>query len=408
MRWLCLLLISISSLYAGPVTVGIDVLLRQPAHPLLTGKKLGVVTNHTALSSKGRLTLDLLQERAKAGDFTIKAFFAPEHGLRGLVYAGESVSNSSENGIPVYSLHGETRRPTAAMLKGIDVLVYDIQDIGSRSYTYLTTLCYCMEECAKKKIPVVVLDRPNPMGGLIVDGPMLDQQWRSFVGYLDIPYCHGMTTGELAVFFNQHYKIGCSLTVIPMEGWRRSMLFADTGLTWVPTSPHIPEATSPLFYPATGILGELQMVNIGVGYTLPFKVVGAPWIDAEKFAAALNSQNPPGARFHPFHYQPFFGRFAKEDCHGVLLEITQTAAYRPVAIQYIIIGTLKSLYPTQFQASLKNLGERKEMFCKVNGTEAVFATMVGEKFITWKLREIHADRRREFAQVRPRYLKYPE
>ena len=205
----------------------------------------------------------------KKGVF-LKALFSPEHGLTGLAYSWEKVKDHKEDGIPVYSLHGETRRPTAAMLKDLDVLIYDIQDIGVRPYTYISTLFYSMEEAAKRHMQFVVLDRPNPINGHMIDGPMLEEQWRSYIGYINIPYCHGMTIGELAEYFNAEYKIGCNLKVVAMEGWSRDMTFKDTGLHWVPTSPHIPEAETPLFFATTGLIGELNIVNIGIGYTLPF------------------------------------------------------------------------------------------------------------------------------------------
>ena len=199
------------------------------------------------------------------------------------------------------------------MLKGIDLLIYDIQDIGSRSYTFLSTLLYVMEEAAKQQIKVMVLDRPNPINGIVMDGPMLEEKWRSFLGYINVPYCHGMTIGELAQYFNGEYKIGCDLEVIPMKGWKRTMSFKDTHLPWVPTSPHVPEAETALVYPVTGILGELGIVNIGIGYTLPFKLIGAPWIQAEAFAEQLNQQQFPGVRFLPFYYRPFYGKFEGEN-----------------------------------------------------------------------------------------------
>jgi len=184
-------------------------------------------------------------------------------------------------------------------------LLFDVQDIGTRSYTFISTLFYCMEEAAKASIPFIVLDRPNPMGGIVVDGPLLDEEWRSFLGYIKVPYCHGMTIAELALFFNEEYKVGCKLTVIPMRGWKRTMVFTQTGLPWMPTSPQIPEADTPFFYPATGLIGHCSIVNIGIGYTLPFKLVGAPWVEAEKFADALNQQKLPGVYFSLFITVPF-------------------------------------------------------------------------------------------------------
>ena len=392
-------------LSAATVQVGADLVFGPEYRNLLRGKNIGLITNHTAINSEGASTIDLFKKQAKDSGYVLKALFAPEHGLTGLQYASESVAtNRDPDGIPVYSLHGSTRRPTASMLKGINLLIFDIQDLGSRSYTYSSTLFYAMEAAAKAHIPVVVLDRPNPLGGEVIDGPMLEEKWRSFVGYVNVPYCHGLTIGELARYFNGEYGVGCQLTVIPMKGWRRCMTFEETGLKWVPTSPHIPEPATAFFYPTTGMLGELQLVNIGVGYTLPFKVVGAPWIDAKKFAERLNAQKFPGVYFSPFHYRPFFGRFSGEDCHGVLIMITDPQIYLPVTTQYLLIGMLKSLYPSAFKKGLEASADRQEMFNKVNGTSEVYRILKDENFFVWKLRALHQKERSHYQLKRSKYL----
>lgn len=393
-------------LVADPrVVVGIDVLLEGKHDALLKGKRLGVITNHTAVNRDLLLTSELLKRKAREKGFKLVAFFAPEHGIKGGGHASDEIQDERDaDGIPVYSLHGKTRRPTDEMLKGIDLLVYDIQDIGSRSYTYISTLFYVMEEAAKRGISVLVADRPNPLNGVVVDGPLMEEKWRSFVGYVNVPYCHGMTVGELARFFNEEYKVKCALHVIPMRGWKRSMTFADTGLPWIPTSPNIPEATSPLYYPATGILGELQLVSIGVGYTLPFKVLGAPWIDGPELAKQLNAQKLPGIRFIPFYFRPFSGKFVNEDCQGVLLNISNASTYKPIQTQYTLIGILKSLYPEPFANAIAASQDRQEMFNKVNGTDRVYKMIVSDKFIAWKLRELDADKRAAFKPVRAKYL----
>jgi uncharacterized protein YbbC (DUF1343 family) len=389
----------------GAVQVGSEHLFSSEYVSLLRGKKIGLITNHTAIDAHGQSTIALLKKNATAYGYTVKALFAPEHGLLGVQYADETVAHATDSdGVPIYSLHGSTRRPTPTMLKGIDVLIYDIQDIGSRSYTYCSTLFYAMEEAAKARLPVIVLDRPNPLGGNLVDGPMLEDKWRSFVGYVNVPYCHGLTIGELAHYFNGEYKIGCQLTVVPMKGWKRYMTFADTGLTWIPTSPHVPEAQTAFYYPTTGLIGELQLVNIGIGYSLPFKVVGAPWIDADTFAHQLNAQHFPGVYFHPFHYRPFFGRFSGQTCQGVLIVITDPQAYLPVTTQYLLIGMLKSLYPQPFQQALQSSSQRQEMFNKVNGTAEVYRILKEEKYITWKLRSLHQKERDAYLEKRRSYL----
>lgn len=386
------------------VTLGVERLLQEESfRKNLKGKRVGLVTNHTAVNHQQVNSYTLFKKEAI--DFKLVALFAPEHGLLGLAHAGENVENSKDkDGIPIYSLHGSTRRPTKAMLKDVDVLVFDIQDIGSRSYTYISTLFYVMEEAAKYKIKVVVADRPNPMGGDIVDGLLLDPDWRSFLGYVNVPYCHGMTVGELSKYFNKEYNVDCDLVVVPMKGWKRSMAFIDTDLPWVPTSPQIPEPDTPFYYPTTGLLGELQFVNIGVGYTLPFKLVGAPWIKADEFANALNEKKYPGVQFRAIHYRPFFGSFAQKDCQGVQIVITDKKQFKPVETQYLLIGTLKSLYPKMFEKALKDSLERKEMFCKANGTEKVYKLLAEEKYIVYPLKKLCQDARNEFLPIRKKYL----
>lgn len=400
-----ILLLILPTYLISEVTVGIEMLLKDKNVSLLKGKKVGLITNHTAQTSKQKSSIELLKSQAKEKGFTLTALFAPEHGLTGAFYASKHVADEKDpDGIPIYSLHGKTQRPTPEMLKKIDVLIFDVQDIGSRSYTYISTLFYAMEEAAKAKIPVIVTDRPNPINGVVVDGPMLEPQWRSFLGYVNVPYCHGMTVAELAKFFNEEYKIGCKLHQIPMSGWKRTMTFEETGLTWIPTSPYIPEATTPMYYPMTGILGELRLVSIGIGYTLPFKIIGAPWIDAIKFAKQLNEQNLPGIVFFPFHFKPSYGRFAHEMCQGVLIVVKDPLVYKPVTTQYVIIGLLKSLFPKKFAEALQKSTQHKDLFCKVNGTETVFKLLQEKPFIAWELRDLHRKERDDFLNLRKKYL----
>lgn len=392
---------------ASKVTVGIDVLLNSKNDylELIHNKRIGLITNHTAINGECKYTKDLLKANAKKNGYTLAALFAPEHGINGSSHNWELISDSlDQDGIPIFSLHGKTMRPTAEMLEQVDILLYDIQDIGARSYTYITTLFYVMEEAAKYGLPVIVLDRPNPINGIVVDGPMLEEKWRSIVGYINVPYCHGMTIGELAQFFNVEYNVGCRLTVVPMKGWDRRMSFHDTGLTWIPTSPNIPEETSPYYYPVTGLLGELELVSIGIGYTLPFKIVGAPWINAEKFAKFLNAQKFPGIHFMPFHFRPYSGRFKQEDCQGVLILVTNPLTYKPVCTQYLIIGILKSLYQEKFKEALAASHSRKDMFCKVNGTEKIYRIMQENNHIVWTIKSIIEKENEQFLLKRKKYL----
>lgn len=386
------------------VDVGLERIHQPPYVDLLKGKKVGLITNHTGITKEMKSSIDVLLSGEKKYNYHLTAIFAPEHGLTGVSHAFETIFDTTIGKIPVFGLHGETKRPTKKMLEHIDILLYDIQDIGSRSYTYISTLFFAMEEAAKAGIPVVVLDRPNPINGVVVDGPMLDEEWRSIVGYINVPYCHGMTVGELATLFNKEYKVGCALHVVPMSGWKRKMTFNDTGLPWIPTSPNIPEASTTYYYPMTGILGELQIVNIGIGYTLPFKLVGAPWINAEQFSQHLNEQKLPGVYFQPIHYKPFYGKCANQECHGVLIFINNHQKYRPVTTQYVIIGLLKSLYPTQFSSSLIAMKNRQDMFSKVNGTSALYPILKDKQYIAWELRSFHKNEREAFLKIREKYL----
>ena len=396
-----------SSTPSTKVSIGFDELLESNKFDsLLKNKRVALITNQTAVNGQLKTSVELLKKNTKKKGYTITAFFAPEHGINGRRYAAENViDEKDDDGIPIFSLHGSKRRPTKQMLKNIDLLIFDIQDIGSRSYTYISTLFYAMEEAAKENISVIVTDRPNPLSGEVIDGPMLDDDISSFVGYVNVPYCHGMTVGELAQFFNKEYKVNCDLHVIPMKGWKRSMTFKDTGLHWIPTSPNIPEADSPFYYPTTGIIGEVNLTSIGIGYTLPFKIIGAPWIKAEEFARHLNAQNYPGVYFKPFYFRPFYGKYAKKDCEGVLIVIKDPLKYKPVSTQYLILGILKSLYTKKFEDKIKNIPqERWDMFAKVNGTKEVEHIIKNNKFIAWKLKSLHSEKREVFIEKRKQYL----
>lgn len=397
----CLFFLTAVSCVFSQVHSGLDVLFEEQRDEFLKGKKIGILTNHTGIDRQKRTTLEAFMQKPK--EYEVVALFSPEHGLQGQHYAWEWVKHSEEQGIPIHSLHGETRRPKEEMLKGIDVLVYDIQCTGVRAYTYPTTLFYMMEAAAKLGIEVVVLDRPNPINGKIVDGPMLEEKWRSYIGYINVPYCHGMTIGELAQFFNEEYQVGCKLSVIPMKGWKRSMSYRDTGMAWIPPSPNVPEPDTPLYCPSTGILGELQMLNIGIGFTLPFKVAGAPWVKAKEFAQKLNAQKLPGVHFQPFYFRPFFGLYKGIDCQGVLIQIQDPTIYRPLAVQYLILGMLKSLYPEEFLKRL-NASSRKDLFCKANGTERVYEILLKEKYAAWKLIDLDRAEREAFLEKRKKYL----
>jgi len=342
--WLLVLglLIPMLSL-AQQVKPGIEVLLEERLD-LIMNKGVGLITNPTGVDSRLESTVNLLH---RTPGVRLVALFGPEHGVRGDAYAGEKVETvyDKATGIPVFSLYGKTRQPTAEMLKNVDVLLYDIQDIGNRTYTYIYTMALAMTAAKEKGIPFIVLDRPNPLGGKLVEGPILDPQFSSFIGLYPIPYIYGLTTGELARYFNVELDIKCNLTVVPMKGWKRTMLYTETGLAWIPTSPHIPHAETPLYCAATGALGELNTINVGVGYTAPFEFVGEEWINADSLARELNQRKLPGVIFRPLHYRPYYGDRQKVALHGVQLHVTDPKKFQPVRTQIHILHALHKLYP---------------------------------------------------------------
>ena len=348
------------------VKPGIEV-LREGEFACLKGKRVGLVTNPTGVDKQLTSTVDILFD---APDVQLVALYGPEHGVRGDIPAGEKVENQKDakTGLPVYSLYGKTRKPTPEMLQNVDVLVYDIQDIGCRSYTFISTLGLLMQAAAEQNKEVVVLDRPNPLGGNKVEGSGVSEGYFSFVSQFDIPYIYGLTCGELAKYLNQ--EIGCQLTVIPMQGWERSMKFEDTGLPWIPTSPQIPCTAAALLYPATGIIGEMGFLNIGVGYTLPFQVMAAPWVNAVQLTDALNAKNLPGIAFRPIVFKPLFGSHKGQNVQGVQIFITDYDKARLSEIQFHVIDVMHQLYPayTLFSAETE---KRNGMFDKVCGTNYI-------------------------------------
>lgn len=327
------------------VKLGIDVLLEKQLD-LVKGKRVGLITNPTGMTSDLRSTIDALNDNS---DVKLEALFGPEHGVRCDVSGGETVTTfkDKKTGITVYSLYGETQRPTPDMLKDIDVLLFDIQEVGWRPYTYLYTMAYGMEAARDAGIKFIVLDRPNPLGGEKLGGNVLDPKFSSFIGLYPIPAVYGMTMGELAQFFNKEFGINCDLSVVPMEGWQRKMLWNDTGLMWVNPSPHVPHAETAFYLATTGCIGELGTVSVGVGYTSPFEQVGAPWMDGSVLADELNSKNIPGVFFRPVFFRPYYYLFVKQQCSGVQIHILNFEKFDPVAAQIHILAAIQKLYPVQ-------------------------------------------------------------
>lgn len=326
------------------VLTGIDV-LSGDGFRQLSGMRIGLITNHTGRDRSGRPTIDVLH---KAPNVKLVALFSPEHGIRGLADEKVSDSKDEQTGLPIYSLYGESRRPKAEQLKEVDALVFDIQDIGTRFYTYISTLGYVMEEAAKARIPVFVLDRPNPITGVEVDGPVGDPDKPSFTAYHTIPVRHGMTIGELGLLFNAQRKIGADLRVIKMERWRRSMWLDETNLTWINPSPNMRSLTEATLYPGIGLL-ETTNVSVGRGTDTPFEVVGAPWIDGQRLAAHLNNQRIAGVRFVPVKFTPNASVFKGEQCGGINIIVTDRSRFRPVMNGMEIAVALRKLYPAEWK-----------------------------------------------------------
>jgi len=350
--------LAVASTIDAAVELGIDV-LKQSNYAMLRGKRVGLITNQTSIDSHGNRTRVLLRQHCN-----LVALYTPEHGLDGKEKAGRYVKSRRDpvTGLTAYSLYGPTRKPTASMLRGVDVLVFDIQDIGCRSYTYISTMGKCMEAAAENHVEFVVLDRPNPLGGLRVEGPTVERPWISFVSQFPIPYVHGMTVGELAQMINAKGWIGgrCNLTVVPMRGWTRSLTWADTGLRWIPTSPNIPRGSSPFYYVATGMVGELSGPETGIGGYAPFAMISAKWLNSERFTSYLQSLDMPGVVFQEFQRGPQ---------QGSLLRIDPKA---PADLTALGVYMLAELNRSSGSALFRRTSRSKlDLFFKVYGSSSI-------------------------------------
>ncbi len=409
------------SVFAQPVRLGVD-MLREGGFEVLRGKRVGLVAHPASRDSRFVSTVEVL--RGAAG-VELVALFGPEHGVYGDEYAGDKIADRSDprTGLPAYSLYGSNRKPTEAMLEGLDVLVFDLQDIGARSYTYISTMRACMEACAEQGIEFVILDRPNPLGGERIEGGFVEEGFESFISHIAVPYVHGMTMGELAGLVRDKYTPGYEkLTVIKMSGWERGMKWEDTGLRWVITSPHIPNAKACAYYVATGIVGELFTVSIGVGYTQPFELFGAPGLDGEVLGEALNdywktpgryyqgttegqkirlpkSGAPLGVTFRPVWFKPFYSRFKGEVCQGVQVYLDLDKKVNLVETNFKLAQALGGEF-------IFGDGERDRSFDIATGTnKARLLLMSGSP-----LEGLFADWRRQsegFRKDREKYLLYP-
>ena len=343
------------ALVETPVWTGLDVLREAGFEPLM-GARVGLVTNQTGRARDGATTIDLL---AAAPGVELVALFSPEHGIRGVMDGPVSSSRDTRTGLPIHSLYGDTRRPTAEMLQGLDTLVVDLQDVGARFYTYATTMAYLLEAAAARGLRVMVLDRPNPIGGVDVEGPILDESSTGFTGYFPSPVRHGLTLGELARLFNTERGIGAELEVVAMRGWQRETWFDQTGLRWVDPSPNMRNLHQALLYPGIGAI-EGSNLSVGRGTDTPFEQIGAPWIDGPELARELNTRRLPGVRVYPLRFSPSSSRFAGELCEGVFFIVTDRDAVRPVRLGLEVAAALYRLYGDQFDldAVARLLGSR--------------------------------------------------
>ncbi|WP_188379141.1 exo-beta-N-acetylmuramidase NamZ family protein [Halobacillus andaensis] len=381
--------------------LGVEVLLDEEKE-LIEGKNVGLITNPTGVDKDLNSIVDILNEDP---DVDLTALYGPEHGVRGSAQAGEYVEYyiDEQTGLPVYSLYGETRKPTPEMLEGIDVLLFDIQDVGTRFYTYIYTMAYAMEAAQENDIPFVVLDRPNPLSGDKVEGPVLEEEYKSFVGNYEIPLRHGMTVGELAQLFNEEFEIGADLTVVEMDKWKRDMYYDDTPLDFVAPSPNMPTTETALVYPGAALI-EGTNVSEGRGTTQPFELIGAPFINSTELAAELNSLNLPGVTFRAASFTPSFSKHQGVLSNGVEIHVNHKESYQPVETGLHLVKTIHDMYPEDFAFRAEN-----------SAGISFFDNLIGNGWVREAIEngesveEIKAeweDELNEFKEIREQYLLY--
>ncbi|WP_417386117.1 exo-beta-N-acetylmuramidase NamZ domain-containing protein [Gimesia sp.] len=374
------------------VLTGIDV-LQAEQFKSLKGLRIGLITNHTGLTRDGKSTVQVLND---APQVQLKTLFSPEHGFAGKLDVSKIGDSTDEKtGLKIFSLYGKTRTPTPESLQDLDVLVFDIQDIGARFYTYISTMGNAMQAAQQQGIRFVVLDRPNPINGVIFSGPILDEGSQSFVGYHRIPVRHGMTAGELAQMFNAEMKIGADLQVIPMQNWKREMYFDETGLTWVNPSPNMRNLNEAILYPGVGLL-ETTNLSVGRGTDTPFEWIGAPWLDGMKLARELNRSGLPGVRFVPVQFTPSSSKFANELCGGVNFVVTERRKFQSVKTGLEIACQLRKLFPEQWETKSYN---------RLLGNQSVFDAVVAGKSVM-QIQALYQQDLAEFGFHRAKYLLY--
>lgn len=361
-----------ASVAMAQVKPGIEV-LRDSGFKGLKGKRVGLITNPSGVDNNLKSTIDILHE---ADGVELKGLYAPEHGVRGDVHAGDHVDTFTDpaTGVTVYSIYGKNRKPSPEMLKDIDVLIYDIQDIGCRSFTFISTMGLAMDACAELGKEFMVLDRPNPVTGNKVEGCLVEDSCYSFVSQFPIPYVYGLTPGELAKYLNEEGLLQSgkkvNLTVVPMKGWKRNMTFRETGMPWVLPSPHIPNPEAAVLYPASGILGEINLMNIGVGYTEPFKLFCGSWVDAQELSRRMNALKIPGMMFRPIYIKPFYGMGKGENLQGVEMYVTDVEKAPLSLVQFYVMQELAEMYPDHLPFDYAD-AKRFNMFDKVTGSKQI-------------------------------------
>lgn len=382
------------------VRTGLDVLLEQRMD-LVRGRRIGLVANHSAVNRNLIHILDALLSL----DVKVAALFGPEHGVRGEVPAGREVPSGvdSRTDIPIHSLYGLVKKPTPEMLNGLDAVIFDVQDIGSRFYTFISTMSYVMQACAQNNVPFIVLDRPNPIGGQAFAGNIPEKEYASFVGLHAIPIRHGMTMGELAQFINERFNYFADLEVVMCTGWKRSMYFEETELPWVMPSPNMPTPETALVYPGTCFL-EGTNISEGRGTTRPFEILGTPWIDAYSLAETLTRLRLPGVGFRPTHFVPTASKYAQQLCHGVQIHVFDRKIFEPVRVGLCIVKVLHTMYPELFQ--YVNAGSSGRLFFDLlAGTDKIRVALDGDMSVDDLINTWFYDLR-DFLELRKPYLRY--
>lgn len=367
---------------------------------LFKNKKTALITNQTGINSAGVSSINVLHE-----NINLIALFSPEHGIRGNEREGATVEHTldEKTGLTVYSLYGKTKRPTPEMLKNIDILCFDIQDIGARFYTYISTMAYAMEECAKHKKTFIVFDRPNPIDGIHVEGNILNEEYKSFVGYFPIVQRHGMTVGELALMFNKEFKINCNLKIIPMKNWSRNNYFDELNLMWVPPSPNIPTAETALIYSGICIFEGVN-ISVGRGTTMPFKYIGAPFIDAENLSEELNQLHLKGVFFLPAYFTPSLSLYKNEMCKGVQIIVTDKHTFLPVQTAILMMNKIRQMYPKNFL--IHNAGNKLCGLNLLTGTNMLSSILYSNTYKIEKYLNFISKDENKFKTIRKKYLLY--